>query len=155
MKTLKMLCIMVLVAGLASFAFAEEVKRNAEIIAVRGEVQVKLLEEGKWIPTERKMILGEGDIIKTKSDSWAMLKVDKTGDTATVELEENSQLLLAELVKDEEKGTQRTLLDLAIGEILIRAKKLHTPESKFEVKTPTSVVGVRGTKFSVRVEALE
>ena len=59
------------------------------------------------------------------------------------------------LKKDEEGRVQTTLLDLAIGKILISAEKLDTPDSKFEVKTPTSVVGVRGTAFSVEVEAVE
>ena len=68
-----------------------------------------------------------------------------------VEMSPNSELTFAELVKDDATGTQKTLLDLAIGQILIKAAKLNTAESKFEVKTPTSVVGVRGTKFAVRV----
>ena len=72
-----------------------------------------------------------------------------------VDVSEKSQLSLATLVKDTTSGLKKTLLDLAIGQVLIKAEKLDTPDSKFEVKTPTSVVGVRGTKFSVRVEALE
>ena len=62
---------------------------------------------------------------------------------------------MAELIGNKEEGTQKTLLDLAIGKILIRAKKLHSEEEKFEVKTPTTIVGVRGTTFAVEVEALE
>ena len=68
---------------------------------------------------------------------------------------ENSQLMLRELKKDKRTGTENTLLDLAVGKILVKAQKLRDPDSKFEVKTPTSVVGVRGTNFSVQVEAVE
>ena len=58
-------------------------------------------------------------------------------------------------LKDDQAGTQNTLFDLSLGEILIKAKKLHSEKSKFEVKTPTSIVGVRGTTFSVTVEAVK
>jgi hypothetical protein len=83
------------------------------------------------------------------------LNVDGSGQTATVEVKENSQLLLSELLVNPANGTQKTLLDLAAGEILIKAQKVKGEESKFEVKTPTSIVGVRGTTFAVKVEALE
>ena len=156
MKSLKIICVLILVTCLACFAFTEEVKRVAKIISITGDVNVKLYgEETVWMPAKKGMILNEGDMIRTKSDSWALLSLNGEGQTANVEVEQNSKLLLSELVMEEEKGIQRTLLDLAIGEILIKAEKLDTPESKFEVKTPTSIVGVRGTRFSVRVEALE
>jgi hypothetical protein len=62
---------------------------------------------------------------------------------------------MAELLQDKDKETQRTLLDLSIGEILIQVDKLQAEKSSFEVKTPTSMVGVRGTTFSVKVETME
>ena len=55
-----------------------------------------------------------------------MLNLDGDGKTATVDLSESSQVMIAELIGDKKEGTQKTLLDLAIGKILIRAKKLHT-----------------------------
>jgi len=131
---------------------AEEAKREARILTIRGYADVKSMGSDEWMPAELDMVLAEGDILKTGEASWVLLSINEAGE---VEMEENSQLTLTELMKDEEEGTQKTLLDLAVGEILIKAKKLHTPESMFEVKTPTSVVGVRGTKFSVKVEALE
>ena len=155
MKSLKIICVLILVTCLTCFAFAKEVKRVAKIINITGDANVKLHGETAWIPAKEGMILNEGDMIRTESDSWALLSLNGESQTANVEVEENSKLLLSELVMEEEKGTQRTLLDLAIGQILIKAEKLDTPDSKFEVKTPTSIVGVRGTRFSVRVEALK
>ena len=70
-------------------------------------------------------------------------------------MSEKSLVSFASLVKDSSSGMKKTLLDLSIGQVLIKAEKLDTPDSKFEVKTPTSVVGVRGTKFSVKVDALK
>ena len=156
MKILKMLCTVVLIAGVASTGLAEAVKREARIVDIDGDASIKRLGEKEWLPAESDMTLTEGDMIKTGPDSWALLSLEGIEETAsaTVEIEEGSQLLFAEFVKDEAGEAGKTLLDLAIGELMITVEKLEA-ESKFEVKTPTSVTGVRGTKFSVKVEALE
>jgi len=156
MKMMKILCILILVTGVFSFtlnAFAAE--RTAKISILNGKAEVKQMGAKSWIPAEVGMMLKQGDMIRTKSNSWVMLNLNGSGDTANVEMEENSKLTLAELLQDESRGTQQTLLDLAMGQVLIKAQKLHTAESKFEVKTPTSIVGVRGTTFSVSVESVE
>ena len=155
MKAIKVLLIVFVVVSMASLVFAAEVKRTAKVLTITGSADVKKVDARKWVKAETGMLLNEGDILRTGSDSWAMINLNGNGQTAVVEVEANSQLMLAELTKDEDAKTQQTLLDLAIGEILIKAQKLHSTESKFEVKTPTSVVGVRGTTFSVKVEALE
>lgn len=154
MKILTFLVIGFLTIGFASCCFAESVEREANVMYAEGNVSVKL-QGNDWIPAEEGMVLNEKDAIRTGQDSWALLEIEQMGGVAEVEIKESSELFMAELAKDDKEGTQSTLLDLAIGEVLITASKLHTPESKFEVKTPTSIVGVRGTKFSVKVDAIE
>ncbi len=128
--------------------------RYATIKAIRGNVQVRGIDSKKWEVATVGKVLKEGDVIKTGTDGWALLAIDD-GKTAEVEVSANSQLLLSELKGKVSNNTQKTLLDLAIGKILIKVQKLHRKESKFEVKTPTSIVGVRGTVFAVEVESLE
>ncbi|MFC1570800.1 FecR domain-containing protein [Candidatus Omnitrophota bacterium] len=127
--------------------------RSGKILDMDGKVVVWPV-GGDRVIGERGMELHEGDVVETKSDAFALIKLYGI-EEATVELNPNSQMLLSELTMDKEKGTQKTLLDLALGKILIKAEKLHSGKSKFEVKTPTSVVGVRGTTFAVEVEAME
>ena len=155
MKILKTIFIITLILGMTSFVLEAAEQREAKIAAIDGKASVKLMGQTTWIPADVGMKLKEGDVIKTNRNSWALLELNGSGQTASVEVEENSKLMIAELTKDSTKGTQQTLLDLAIGEIMIKAKKLHSAESRFEVKTPTSIVGVRGTTFSVKVEAME
>jgi hypothetical protein len=152
MRYLKLTMIIILIAGMNVCVFADT---NARIKTIEGNAQVKITGEGRWIPAETGMALHSGDIIKTERDSYVILDIDHPTKTATVEVKESSELMLAELMKDKKSGKEETLLDLAIGEVLIQANKLNSSESRFEVKTPTSIVGVRGTKFSVKVEALE
>ena len=153
MKLLCMFVVLVLLLGISTTVFAADAKRTGEIVDFIGTVEVKSA-EGEARPAVVGMMLKEGDIVRTKSDSWAFLNIGGI-ETSSVEIEANSELLLSELVIDEAAATQQTLLDLAIGKILITAQKLHSDDSKFQVKTPTSIVGVRGTTFIVEVEGIE
>ena len=155
MKIFKIVCIIALVLGMATFAFAAEGKRTAQIMSLEGKAEVMLAGQSNWSPAQVGMILNEGDTVKTDAKSMAVLNVDGKGQAATVDVSEKSQLLLSAMMVDQKAGTSKTLLDLAMGEILIRAQKVQGEESKFEVKTPTSIVGVRGTVFKVKVEAVE
>jgi len=154
MKILRSVVIMILVLGLASVVYAEQVKRTAKVISLEGDVSVKPI--GKdWVAAQVDMALGEGDVIVTKKGASALLNVDGDGETATVTVNEGSQLLMTELARDKDTGAQQTMLELAAGKILIKAQKLHSEAERFEVQTPTTVVGVRGTVFEVEVGTLE
>ncbi len=155
MKVLKVLVICAVVVGLAFSAFAMEERRSGKIMDLKGTADVKS-PTGERSTAFIGMMLDEGDTLMTKADSWVLLSLTgQEGSSAEIEVEANSELLLSELVMDKAEGTQSTLLDLAIGKILIRAEKVHGEGSRFEVQTPTSIVAVRGTVFSVEVEALE
>jgi hypothetical protein len=153
MKTLRILCIICIISLSAALSSAEVSKRNATITDIKGNVEVRTA-AGAQEAAKAGMVLTEGDVIMTKADSWATLNLSGA-EEATVTMKPNSQLALSELKADEKAGSQNTLLDLALGEVLVKTQKLHAKESKFEVKTPTSIVGVRGTTFSVAVEAVE
>ncbi|MDI6758758.1 MAG: FecR family protein [Candidatus Omnitrophota bacterium] len=151
MKVFKLVCVLGLILGFFPPCFAEQTKRIAAISDTKGTVEVKIGKE-KWVAAKTGMELNQGDLIRTRKDSWALINLDGEAQTATVELKENGQLKMTALSENKNEQTQNTLLDLGLGEILIEAKKLHSEKSKFEVKTPTSIVGVRGTTFSVSVE---
>jgi hypothetical protein len=155
MKALKILLILGLVLAVCSTAIAADVKRTASISDMKGTVEVRTKQDKKWVGAKIGMPLSEGDMIRTMANSWVLLNVDGKVETATVEVKENSQLKMAQLLQNDKSSTQTTLLDLALGEVLIKAKKLHSEKSKFEVKTPTSIVAVRGTTFSVAVKSVE
>jgi hypothetical protein len=151
-KTISLLVLLMMAAGTA--VFAQEVQRTVTVLELKGKVDVKA-DGAAWSAVKAGDVIRPKDVIKTGRKSFAVLRLEGEVETATVRVQENSQLLIAELSENKEAGTQNTLLDLALGNILIKAQKLHAEKSKFEVKTPTSIVGVRGTTFSVSVEAVE
>ena len=152
MKMFKILCAMILILSFASTGFSEEVKRTAIVTGVRGEVMAKDPGPGSWLPARVGRVLNEGSFVKTGAGSIVILGVDDSK-TAVIDVSEKSIVSFDSLTKDSATGMKKTLLGLPVGQILIKAQRLDTPDSKFEVKTPTSVVGVRGTKFSVKVDA--
>ena len=143
-----------LILCVAPAGYAGTGGRQAAIEQVDGTVDVRI-QQGRWEPAMSDMLLHQGDMIRTRENSTAVLALNGSGTTATINLEENSQLAITQLLENPAEASETTLLDLAMGKVLIHAKKLDTEKSRFEVKTPTSIVGVRGTIFSVAVEALE
>ena len=154
MKIINLLSVVVLLSLFVSIGSSEELKRTATVAKFNGEVMVKNPGPGSWVLTKAGDILNEGSFLKTGAGARAIINIDG-GQTAVVDVSEKSLVSLTTLIKDGATGMKKTLLDLSIGQVLIKAEKLDTPDSKFEVKTPTSVVGVRGTKFSVKVDALK
>ncbi len=154
MKIINLLGVVLLLSLFVSIGSSEELKRVATVAGFSGEVMVKNPGRGSWAPAAIGDILNEGSFIKTGAGARAIVNVDD-GRTAVVDVSEKSLVSFATLIQDSATGMKKTLLDLSIGQVLIKAERLDTPDSKFEVKTPTSVVGVRGTKFSVKVDALQ
>ena len=123
--------------------------REATVIKVKGEVTVKSA-AGEWQPAKAGVVLRQEDQIRTGKGGFAEILLDD-GKVGRLELKENSHLRLNTLSESPSSGDRVTLLDLAVGKVLVHAQKLRG-ESKFEVRTPTSTTGVRGTVFEVSVE---
>ena len=109
MKTLKIFILCLLVLSLAIPSFAIQKKRTAKIMKISGPVQIKLVTEKDWHAGEAGMELGENDIVRTRKNSTAVIKLNGKSETAEIELKENSQLMFLELIKDDERKTQSTL----------------------------------------------
>jgi hypothetical protein len=152
MKIMKIMVIVLVAVFLGTISFAADTARQAKVISSSGDALIKKSGGAAWLPVKADMIVNQGDTIKTGKSSEAVLNL---GGAGNVEVKESSQLSIAQLVQNSATGNKKTLLDLAMGEVFIKAEKLHGKEEKFEVKTPTSIVGVRGTKFSVKVETVK
>ncbi len=120
-------------------------KYQAMVMALTGDVSVKPAGEDEWQPAQWRMLLKEGDAIKTGAESAAILKF---GDGSVVKVSPGSDLKIK--TYREEKGVFARRLRLALGRIWVRAR--HIIGGYFEVETPCAVAGIRGTDFSVAAE---
>ncbi|MDD4957147.1 MAG: filamentous hemagglutinin N-terminal domain-containing protein [Candidatus Omnitrophica bacterium] len=130
------------------------VGRTGKITAISGKVDIIKKAGQENVSAQIGMTLEEGDVLVTDTDSEATIELaGKKGKTAAeVDLSENTQIMVDELSLVPDKGTEDTLLDIAVGKILVKVESLKdSGGSTFEIQTPTSIVAVRGTVFTVEV----
>lgn len=120
--------------------FEEAFTPEVQIKETRGEVFLILEEQKK--PLEKGSKVQVPAVIETGKKSWVLIEFP-TG--STVRVGESSRYELEEMTEAGEVTT-----GLPAGSIL--AKVLKAKHPKFEVKTITAVVGVRGTEFGIAVE---
>ena len=121
---------------------------QAKVLEIKGEAKFMKVGTNDWKVLEPGMVLSEGDSMKTGADSEATLELSGAKKTAEIVVRKDSEFSFATFRHDETAMTDQTLLDVATGGVLVKAEKL-IGESKFQVKTPTSIVGIRGTIFEV------
>ena len=144
--------VLVLCTLFVSAPLFAEVGRVAEIGSLEGAVWFRKGGTTEWKGAEKGMMLLENDEIKTGDNAKVELLLDTAGETGKLDLSANSQMRFETMGKNPATEDKTTLLDLAVGKVLIKAEKLRG-NSTFQVKTPTSICGVRGTLFEVTVEA--
>lgn len=92
-------------------------------------------------------VVPEKESIKTGKKAACDIQITGLDSDVTIRLRENSNFALSGYLKKEVKNLQ---MKMVTGKILVNTQKLNTKES-VETITPTSVVGVRGTKFEVEI----
>lgn len=100
-------------------------------------------------PLKVNMELPEGATITTGPNSDVKMSVN--GVTSAVDVRAETTISLAEMTKMGRDS--QTQLDLKTGSILGQVRKVAA-NSKYEIKTPRGVAGIRGTDFMVSVSAL-
>ncbi len=149
--SLRLVVAIVLVAlipmALAGPALAQQAPPSAELKRVIGRVEILRKGQAQWIPAVIGARLVEGDDIRAFSGAQAELGMP---DASTVQLAENSRLLMTKLEYDQQQQSRFVLLHLVVGKVraaiaqsaitLVRAR-----QSNFGISTPTAVAAARGT----------
>lgn len=133
--------------ALAGPALAQQTPPSAELKRVIGRVEILRKGQTQWIPAVIGARLVEGDDIRAFSGAQAELAMP---DASTVQLAENSRLLMTKLEYDAQQQSRFVLLHLVVGKVraaiaqsaitLVRAR-----QSNFGISTPTAVAAARGT----------
>ena len=143
-------CVVIAVI-LAGFAALSERSGWAEIGQIKNVAgQVFLLRNNVEQPAKAGDLIEQADVVATgPNSSVGITFIDNSrlsaGPNSRIELKQfrfNSTTHEGEFLADMQRGT----LAIVSGQI---AK--HSPEA-MKVKTPTSILGVRGTTFAVKVE---
>lgn len=127
---------------------------QAKILEIKGDANYLKAGTTEWVKLEPTMILAEGDSVKTGSGAQLRMELMGSAKTAELLIRKETEFKFSKFRFDEASKVDNTLLEVGVGSILVKAEKL-VGASKFEVKTPTSIVGIRGTIFEVHVPKAE
>jgi len=129
---------------------AETREAKAKVRAVRGTAQVSI-NGGAWAPLKANTTLKAGAIIRTASESY----VDLFLNNSVVRVTPDTMMGIDKLLSNNTgvETAMETQLNLKSGRILGNVKKLAAA-SKYEIKTPNGVAGIRGTDFDITVVPL-
>lgn len=140
-----------LLAG-ADEASAAQVMRVAIVKSLKGTVTVLKSGGSKAFKAFKNMSLNEGDQISTGKDGSVELELSsEDADKDNVTIGASSQVNFTKL-KDT-SGT-KTKMSVWAGSLWLKVKSVSNANDQFEVETPTSIMGVRGTQLGVFVNPL-
>ena len=89
------------------------------------------------------------DVVKTRDGKTAIQFVDET----RVDVTENSKLVIDEFVYDPNTSTGKLALKASFGTVRYASGQIaKNSKQNVQIRTPTAVVGVRGTDFSLTVD---
>ena len=133
--------------ALANPALAQQAPASAELKRVIGRVEILRKGQTQWIPAVIGARLVEGDDIRAFSGAQVELALP---DTSTVQLAENSRLLVTKLEYDQQQQSRLVLLHLVVGKVRAAIAQtaitlVRTRQSNFGISTPTAVAAARGT----------
>ena len=135
------------VAGI-SVAQAATEQGKATVTAIKGSAEYST--GGAYMPLKAGAVLRSGSTIRTGGGSQVDLSLGKNN--GVLRVKEGSVLGLDKLTHTE-TGADRvieTQLDLKEGRILGRTTHKMSPASKYEIKTPVGMAGIRGGAWDIR-----
>ncbi len=120
--------------------------KAAIVTDLEGDVKVVTSGGSKTIVAFKNMRFTQGDKLLTGDGAWVSLKIDTDKE---IMVSENTSLGLEEL--NGSNDSVITLLALETGKVWTNIKEKLNGNSKYEIKTPTATMGVRGTQFYINV----
>lgn len=133
---------MVLVLAAVAGATAQEV---GQVVAAEGSAEI--VRGTVTSPAQAGMVIEKGDELRTGRPGRIRVMFQ---DQSVVTVSDDSRLTVDEQVFDPDSSSARSNLGLLKGKVSsIVSAYYNWSGSRYEVKTPTAVAGVRGTEFAV------
>ncbi|MCX7957202.1 MAG: FecR family protein [Endomicrobia bacterium] len=109
------------------------------VIEISGKVFTKMLKDDSWVKCYIGQVLDDDWVIKTEAKSKVVILLY---DGTKITLYEKSEVFISKLTETDKMFEQKS------GKTKFKVSKQHKG-GKFEIKTPTSVMSIRGTEFVV------
>ena len=153
MRPLTFLAALILFAAMYSpFAVAAEKAASttaATVTAIEGSARVFVNNKASGRPLKRGDILRKEHEVRVGDSSRIELRFP---DGTVMRLAERSRLSLREVNYDKRTESKNVKVNLGVGKLWAKVKKLATPDTSVGVMTGNAVAGVRGTVYRMNVE---
>lgn len=134
---LLMLCFLLVGTTFTPPSLVEASSKIATLTDIKGDVFIKKGGGKREVKASNNMGVTQGDTIRTGKKAYAKVVFDSKNATS---LGENTTITVAKLA--EKNGVSTTKVKQTSGKVWNKVSK-----SSYEVETPTSIMGVRGTMF--------
>lgn len=141
--------VLAFVLMMPAIATAKDTDAAGKVTAVQGKSEVKKSGGAKKFNAFKGMAIGKGDTILTGKDGKLTMSL---GTDKEAVIGANTTLTVSELVKSASAMGGKTSISLSKGSVLIKIKQKLDGDSRFQIETPTAIMGVMGTEFTVSVE---
>ena len=128
---------------------AESGSNEAVVTAIQGTARLYAKDSTAGRRLKKGDVLNRGNEVKVAEKSRIEIRFP---DGTVMRLSEKSHLKMSELSFNKQTDSKNVKVDLSLGKLWAKVKKLSTSDSSVEVKTTNAVAGVRGTVYRVNVE---
>jgi hypothetical protein len=118
---------------------------TASVLAMSGQAE-RAFHDGAFVPLVDGATLTEGDRVRTGKNGFVTLEL---ADGTHLTLSSESELDLATLQQTVLTGTTVRQFDLPHGEVGSEVTHATRKDDRFQIRSPSVVAGVRGTRFRV------
>lgn len=135
-------------AGIALRLPADQLKQeqeSARVIATSGPVE-RASGKNPYVPLIQGTTLGEGDRIRTGENGFVTLELS---DGSHITVVQNGLLEIGTLRRTALTGAGDRVLELRGGEVQSEVTHATKKDDRFQIRSPSVVAGVRGTRFKV------
>jgi len=120
-------------------------QESARVIATSGPAE-HAFGTNPYVPLAEGATLGEGDRIRTGENGFVTLELP---DGSHVTMAQNGLLDIGTLRRTTLTGAGDRLLELRSGEVESQVTHATKKDDRFQIRSPSVVAGVRGTRFKV------
>jgi len=130
-------------------ALLRQDQESARVLATSGPVE-RAFRAGPYTPLAPGMMLGEGDRVRTGHDGFATLELV---DGSHVSVSQDGMVEIGKLRQTVLTGASDRVLNLQHGEVDSEVTHATKKDDRFQIRSPSVVAGVRGTRFRVNYDA--
>lgn len=132
-------------------ALLKQEPRTARVVAVSGPAG-HAFRKNPFVPVTVGMVLVEGDRVQTGHNGFVTLELD---DGSHVSVPQDSTIEIGALRQTVLTGAKDRVIDLKRGEVDSEVNHATKKDDRFQIRSPSVVAGVRGTRFRVSYDGDE